>query len=40
MSSVDDNLALMTKSGHIRLHRREDALSGKHRERDGNGRFC
>lgn len=34
-----DNLALMTKSAHSRLHRREEALSGKERIRD-NGRFC
>ena len=35
----DNNLALMTRAGHARLHRREDALSGNHRERDENGRL-
>lgn len=35
----DDNLALVTRSGHTRLHRHEDALAGKQQERDGNGRF-
>jgi len=36
----DNNLALLTKSGHSRLHRFEDKLSGKIRERDNHGRFC
>lgn len=35
----DNNLALLTRSGHMRLHRREDAISGKNRERKSNGRF-
>lgn len=35
-----NNLALVTRSGHARLHRREDKLSGKIRERDTNGRLC
>lgn len=34
-----DNLALMTISGHARLHRREDALAGRRRERKNNGCF-
>ena len=38
-NNADNNLALLTKSGHMRLHRREDKLSGKIRERDSNGRF-
>lgn len=33
------NLALVTKSGHSRLHRFEDALAGKIRRRDKNGRL-
>lgn len=40
MNNHDNNLALMTISGHSRLHRREDALSGKQRERTKDGRFC
>lgn len=35
-----NNLALMTRSGHTRLHRFEDGLAGNIRERDENGRFC
>jgi len=35
-----NNLALVTRSGHSRLHRYEEALSGQQRERDENGRFC
>lgn len=35
----DNNLALVTRSGHARLHRFEDAMSGKSRERKSNGRF-
>lgn len=34
-----DNLALMTRAAHTRLHRREDALAGNLRERTNNGRF-
>jgi hypothetical protein len=33
------NLALMTKSAHGKLHRREDKISGVQRERDEYGRF-
>lgn len=32
-----DNLAIMTRSGHARLHRFEDKLANKHRERKENG---
>jgi hypothetical protein len=35
-----NNLALMTRSGHARLHRLFDKASGKERERLSNGRFC
>lgn len=34
-----NNLALMTRSAHTRLHRREDALSGNNPERKSNGQF-
>lgn len=34
-----DNLALMTRAAHSRLHRFEDQLAGKIRERDQYGRF-
>lgn len=33
------NLALVTKVGHARLHRFEDALAGETRKRDKNGRL-
>lgn len=36
----ENNLALLTKSAHARLHRFEDALAGNIREREENGRFC
>lgn len=39
LNNDDNNLALLTRSGHTRLHRLEDALSGNHRERDSHGRF-
>ena len=35
----DNNLALVTMSGHARLHRHEDILRGFNRERKPNGRF-
>lgn len=35
----ENNLALVTLSGHARLHRFQDAISGKQREREENGRF-
>lgn len=34
-----DNLALVTRSGHARLHRREEMISGNDRRRE-NGRFA
>lgn len=34
-----NNLALVTTSGHARLHRFEDKLEGKNRTRNINGRF-
>lgn len=34
-----DNLAVMTRAAHTRLHRREDKLAGNERKRE-NGRFC
>lgn len=34
-----NNLALMTRSAHTRLHRFEDALAGQIRERNEDGRF-
>lgn len=33
------NLALVTTAGHARLHRREEALAGKRRERKDNGQL-
>ena len=36
----DNNLALCTRSGHARLHRREDDLSGNQRRRLKNGTWC
>lgn len=38
-NNEDNNLALVTKSGHARLHRFEDSLAGNIRERKDNGRF-
>jgi len=35
-----NNLALMTRAGHTRLHRREDTLSGNERDRLPNGQFA
>lgn len=35
-----NNLALVTRSGHARLHRREDDLAGKNKERNRHGQFC
>lgn len=35
-----NNLALMTRSAHSRLHRREDVIAGNTRERTENGRFA
>lgn len=39
-NNSEDNLALVTKSGHARLHRFEDKLAGKELNRDAvTGRF-
>lgn len=38
-NNEDNNLALVTKSGHQRLHRFQEAISGKIRSRTKNGRF-
>lgn len=38
-NNADNNLALLTNSGHGRLHRILDALRGKERKRS-NGRYC
>jgi len=35
-----NNLALMTRSAHSRLHRREDQISNNNRKRSSDGRFC
>ena len=40
LNNEENNLALLTISGHARLHRLQDALSGGKRERNENGRFC
>ena len=39
-NNSEDNLALMTRAGHARLHRKEDVLSGRQRKRLENGRLC
>lgn len=38
-NNKENNLALMTCSAHARLHRFEDMLAGKERDRKTNGRF-
>lgn len=38
-NNAEDNLALMTRAAHSRLHRREDDLSGKVRPRNNLGQF-
>jgi len=40
LNNADNNLALVTRSGHARIHRLQDAMAGKQRERDQDGRFC
>lgn len=35
-----NNLALVTRSGHARLHRLQDKMTGKTRERNEYGCFC
>lgn len=37
LNNDENNLALLTTSGHARLHRREEALTGNERERNENG---
>lgn len=39
LNNESNNLALVTRSGHARLHRIQDAMAGIKRERDANGRF-
>lgn len=39
LNNDDSNLALVTRAGHARLHRIQEAMSGKQKERDANGRF-
>ena len=39
LNNDDNNLALVTCSGHARLHRMQEAMAGKQRERAENGRF-
>lgn len=36
-NNAENNLALVTKSGHARIHRFEDKLSGNERRRNKNG---
>lgn len=38
-NNAENNLALMTRSAHTRLHRREDQLSGNARSRSASGQF-
>lgn len=40
LNNVPDNLALMTVSGHIRLHRLQDEMSGNTRQRNEKGMFA
>ena len=39
LNNAENNLALVTRSGHARLHRLQDAMSGNTRERAENGRY-
>ena len=39
LNNASNNLALVTASGHARLHRFEESLTGVSRERKENGRF-
>lgn len=39
LNNEENNLALVTRSGHARLHRLQDAMASNHRERDSYGRF-
>lgn len=38
-NNLENNLCLMTISGHMRLHRILDKLSGNESERNKDGRF-
>lgn len=38
-NNSENNLALVTKSGHARLHRLQEQMAGSRRERNSNGRF-
>ena len=39
LNNSDNNLALVTRSGHMRLHRLQDIMTNNERERAENGRF-
>jgi hypothetical protein len=39
LNNEDSNLELLTRSIHARLHRLQEIMSGKYRERDDYGRF-
>jgi hypothetical protein len=39
LNNDDSNLELLTRSSHSRLHRLQEIMSGKYRERDVYGRF-
>lgn len=39
LNNSDNNLALVTRSGHARLHRLQDKMNKTERERADNGRF-
>jgi len=39
LNNNENNLALVTRSGHARIHRLQDAMSGNFRERGSDGRF-
>jgi len=38
-NNASNNLALITKGGHNRIHRLQDKLAGRYRKRGENGRF-
>lgn len=40
LNNDENNLCLLTRSAHMRLHRLQDELSGNFRERKSNGRFA
>lgn len=39
LNNDENNLALVTTSGHARLHRLQDSMMGKRRERNSDGKF-